>query len=271
MLFTLLPVPKMPRPITINHFTKSMLQIILIVSFIGFAFWPDELPLPMHLIIQPTTFILTIITVSHDTLSTLTIIPELSHVARPIRADELPFTVLFVVMEPTLKPCTIRPSFLPSPISHIILPLTLIHNSTTGCILPITMSFIISPLTKVDVPIGVIQSSGTFSLAVVEFPTIGTGIREVQLTVAMFLPIVPLSKVVTILIHFNGVQHVGVGVQDDFRWWNSLIDPIFQFENMAWEFRQGCAGFRSMPINHGLILCCIGLHLSKWIGELINC
>ena len=98
------------------------------------------------------------------------------------------------------------------------------------------MSFIISPVADINISVGMIQSTFSFSFSMVKFASIGTGIREIDLSIAVFLAMVPLPKVIAIFVEFEGSKHMRVGIKINLWRFEFLIDHVLLFNDIPWEF-----------------------------------
>lgn len=170
MLFPAFPVSLVVRTIFPFHLAETVLFIFTVGSLVDIPLRPDKLTLSVHLVIVPSTSILTIVCIFHPPLSLFKVVFVLSYVFVSIGPLEFTLPILFISGELAIKSRTIRPPLLTLPLTLVIFPMAFVRGTIRGCVFSISMSFIIFPFSHINVAVIVEQATLPLSLLVHKLP-----------------------------------------------------------------------------------------------------
>lgn len=198
------PVSLVHAAILINHASKSIFFISLVRPLIAFASWPNELSFSVHLVIQPSTLVLSSIIILHRSFPIFSIVFEISHILIPVGPSKLPFPIFFIISILTFKNCSVRPRFFTVAVSLVVFPFPFKNCFSSWNIFSKPMSLVVFPISYIDVSVRMKQSSFSLSSTEIKLTWISTFIREIKFPISMLLPLAPLSEIKAIFVKLKG-------------------------------------------------------------------
>lgn len=149
-----------------------MAFVLLELAYVLLAVWPDQMTIPVHLVVQPVPFVLFVVRPNVDTLALDFIHVEFSLIHRSVSKCKFSCSVLFPFRILALVDRTIWPGFKAKSMLFIVLPLSDILCAIRVRIGAFAVCFIVQPISFVNISIGMVQLSMTICFSELPLPFI---------------------------------------------------------------------------------------------------
>lgn len=155
MLFTGNPASLVRTTVAPKELTVAMPLVILELAFVTLPVWPNQVTVPVHLIVKPTSLVLFTVVPDIITFAFDLIHLERAGVGRPVGEFESACAILLPLMVLAFVHSAIRPCLNTGTVLLVILPIADVPSAVCMSVRAFAVSFVIDPFTLVYVTVGV--------------------------------------------------------------------------------------------------------------------
>ena len=157
MLFSGNPASFVRTTIAPKELTLAVPLVIFELAFVLLPVWPNQVTVPVHLIVKPTSLVLFTVAPVISTFACDLIHLERAGVVRPVCEFESACAIFLPIIVLSLVHGAIRPCLNTGTVLLVILPIANVLSAICMGVRAFAIGFVFDPFTLVYVPVGVVE------------------------------------------------------------------------------------------------------------------